>query len=101
MSNYTGIDFIGTNVGSGSKTYNINFCNELNSIKLKNKIKIFICKNYYSQINKKIKKNKNVEFILKPNFLSISFIRILWIQFILPFELKYFDIKKLYSPLNF
>ena len=101
MSNYTAVDFVGTNLGSGSKTYNINFCNELNSIKLKNKIKIFICKNYYSQINKKIKKNKNVEFILKPNFLSISFIRILWIQFILPFELKYFGIKKLYSPLNF
>ena len=101
MSNYTGIDFIGTNVGSGSKTYNINFCNELNSLQLKNKIKIFICKNYYSQINKEIKKNKNIKFILKPNFLSISFIRILWIQFILPFELKYFGIKKLYSPLNF
>ena len=60
MSNYTAVDFVGTNLGSGSKTYNINFCNELNSIKLKNKIKIFICKNYYSQINKKIKKNKNV-----------------------------------------
>jgi|694.fasta_scaffold21608_10 glycosyltransferase involved in cell wall biosynthesis len=101
MSNYIGIDFIGTNVGSGSKTYNINFCNELNSLQLKNKIKIFICKNYYSQINKEIKKNKNIKFILKPNFLSISFIRILWIQFILPFELKYFGIKKLYSPLNF
>lgn len=101
MSNYTAIDFIGTNVGSGSKTYNINFCNELNSLQLKNKIKIFICKNYYSQINKKIKKNKNIKFILKPNFLSISFIRIIWIQFILPFELKYFGIKKLFSPLNF
>jgi hypothetical protein len=36
------IDFVGTNVGSGSKTYNINFCNELNSLQLKKKIKIFI-----------------------------------------------------------
>ena len=95
------IDFVGTNVGSGSKTYSINFCNELNSLQLKKKIKIFICNNYYSQINKKIKKNKKVEFILKPNFLSIAFIRILWIQFVLPFELKYLGIKKLYSPLNF
>ena len=95
------IDFVGTNVGSGSKTYNINFCNELNSLQLKKKIKIFIFKNYYSQINNKIKKNKKVEFIFKPNFLSVGFIRILWIQFILPFELKYLGVKKLYSALNF
>lgn len=95
------IDFVGTNAGSGSKTYNINFCNELNSIKLKNKIKIFICKNYFFQIDKQIKKNKKIEFILKPNFLSIGYIRIFWIQFILPFELKYLGIKKLYSPLNY
>jgi len=95
------IDFVGTNVGSGSKTYNINFCNKLNSLKLKDKIIVFICKNYYSQIDKKIKQNKKVEFVSKPNFLSIGFIRILWIQFILPFELKYLGIKKLYSPLNF
>ena len=95
------IDFVGTNVGSGSKTYNINFCNELNSLRLKKKIKIFICKNYYSQINNKIKKNKKVEFIFKPNFLSVGFIRILWIQFVLPFELKYLGVKKLYSSLNF
>jgi hypothetical protein len=95
------IDFVGTNVGSGSKTYNINFCNELNSLQLKKKIKIFICKNYYPQINSKIKKNKQVEFIFKPNFYSVGFIRILWIQFILPFELKYLGVKKLYSSLNF
>ena len=25
------IDFVGTNTGSGTKTYNINFCNELNA----------------------------------------------------------------------
>ena len=95
------IDFVGTNIGSGSKTYNINFCNELNSLQLKKKIKIFICKNYYSQINNKLKKNKKVEFIFKPNFLSIGFIRILWIQFVLPFELRYLGVKKLYSSLNF
>jgi len=28
------IDFVGTNLGSGTKTYNINFCNELTSIDL-------------------------------------------------------------------
>ena len=32
-----GIDFVGTNLGSGAKTYNINFCNELNSMQLSEK----------------------------------------------------------------
>jgi len=101
MSDNIAIDFIGTNLSSGSKTYNINFCNKLNSLKLKNKVKIFICKNYYIQISNKSKKNKKIEFILKPNFFSIGFIKIFWIQFILPLELKILKIKKLYSPMNF
>jgi glycosyltransferase involved in cell wall biosynthesis len=95
------IDFVGTNLGSGSRSYNLNFCNELSFFQLKKNIKIFICKNYYSHLNYSIKKNRKIEIILKPNFLSIGIIRLLWIQFILPFELKYLGIKKLYSSLNF
>lgn len=95
------IDFIGTNVGSGSKTYNINFCNQLHFLKISKKITIFISKNYYLQMNNKIKNLNNLKFIIKPNFLSISFIRIFWIQFILPLELKILGIQKLYSPMNF
>lgn len=48
-----GIDLVGTNLGSGTKTYNINLCNELNSSKLLSNVKIFICKSYLSQIIKK------------------------------------------------
>ncbi|CAO6124440.1 RfaG Glycosyltransferase [Candidatus Pelagibacterales bacterium] len=94
-----GIDLVGTNLGSGTKTYNINFCNELNSLKFSSNIKIFICRNYLSQITKK--KNKRIKYLIKPNFLSISFFRLLWMQLILPFELKFLGIKKLYSPMNF
>jgi glycosyltransferase involved in cell wall biosynthesis len=101
MAENIAIDFVGTNIGSGSKTYSINFCNQLNSLKLKNKIKIFICKSYYSQVSKKIRQNKKIEFIIKPNFLSIGLIRVFWIQFILPFELKLLGINKLYSSLNY
>ena len=49
------IDLISTNLGSGTKTYNINLCNELNLLTSPSKIKIFICRSYLNQIKKKKK----------------------------------------------
>ena len=95
------IDFVGTNLGSGTKTYNINFCNELSSIDLTQNIKIFICKNYLKEIEREINENNQIEYIIKPNFLSITFLRLLWMQFIFPFQLKLMGVTKLYSPMNF
>jgi len=95
------IDFIGTNLGSGTKTYNINFCNQLNSLNLSQKIKIFICKNYLKEIIRDINENNQIEYVIKPNFLSITLFRLLWMQFIFPFQLKLMGVKKLYSPMNF
>jgi len=94
-----GIDLVGTNLGSGTKTYNINLCNELNTLKLSSNVKIFICKNYLPQIIQK--KNDKIEYLIKPDFLSITLFRFFWMQFIFPFELKLLGIKKLYSPMNF
>ena len=97
-----GIDFVGTNLGSGAKTYNINFCNELNSMQLSENFKIFICKSHLKQISGAIhNNNKKIQYIIKPNFLSIAFIKLIWMQFIFPFELKLLGVKKVYSPLNF
>ena len=95
------IDFVGTNLGSGTKTYNINFCNELTSIDLTQNIKIFICRNYLKEIEREINENNQIEYIIKPNFLSITFLRLLWMQFIFPFQLKLMGVTKLYSPMNF
>ena len=95
------IDFVGTNLGSGTKTYNINFCNELSSIDLTQNIKIFICKNYLKEIEREINENNQIEYVIKPNFLSITLFRLLWMQFIFPFQLKLMGVKKLYSPMNF
>ena len=95
------IDFVGTNLGSGTKTYNINFCNELTSIDLTQNIKIFICRNYLKEIEREINENNQIEYIIKPNFLSITFLRFLWMQFIFPFQLKLMGVTKLYSPMNF
>ena len=95
------IDFVGTNLGSGTKTYNINFCNELTSLDLTQNIKIFICKNYLKEIEGEIYENNQVEYVIKPNFLSITLFRLLWMQFIFPFQLKLMGVTKLYSPMNF
>jgi glycosyltransferase involved in cell wall biosynthesis len=94
-----GIDFVGTNFSSGTKTYIINFCNELNSLKSSSNIKIFICKSYLSQIEKI--KNKKIQYIIKSNFLSIAPLRFFWMQLIFPFELKLLGVNKLFSPMNF
>jgi len=95
------IDFVGTNLNSGTKTYNINFCNELNSQNIENETIVFICKNYVDQIDLNFKKNDKIRYIIKPNFLSITFLRLLWMQLVLPFELKFLGVKTLYSPMNF
>ena len=95
------IDFVGTNLGSGTKTYNINFCNQLNKVELTENIKIFICKSYLNHITLEINQNNRIEYIVKSNLLSITLLRLLWMQFILPFELKLQGVKKIYSPMNF
>ena len=94
------IDFVGTSLGSGTKTYNINFCNELNLLNHTQNIKIFICKNYLKEIDIDSIKNKQIEYIIKSNLLSITFFRLLWMQFIFPFHLKLLGVKKLFSPMN-
>ena len=94
------IDFVGTNLGSGTKTYNINFCKEIQKTKIKKEIFIFICKDYLNQIGK-VNNNLKIKYIIKPNFLSNIILRIIWMQLILPFELKLLGVKKLFSPMNF
>ena len=47
------IDMVGTNLRSGTRTYNINFCKHLSQKNLKNKIYIFVTCNYYNEIKKK------------------------------------------------
>ena len=95
------IDFVGTNVGSGTKTYNINFCNELESADLKEDFIIYLSKNYFNQIKFLENKNSRIKYIVKSNIFSNIFFRLFWMQFILPFELKIMGVKKLYSPMNF
>ena len=93
------IDMIGTALGSGTKTYNINFCKYLNRINKDQKIFVFLTKEYLEKINST--KNINITYIQKSSILTNIFLRILWMQFILPFELKKLKVIQLYSPMNF
>ena len=94
------IDFVGTNIGSGTKTYNINFCNELESFELKEDVIIYISKNYFNQVKFRQNKNLRIKYIIKSNIFSNTFFRLFWMQFILPFELKIMGVKKIYSQLK-
>ena len=94
----TAIDMIGTHLESGSKSYNLSFCEYINNESITQKIYVFITKNYLENIN--IKYNPNIKYIIKSKFLSNTFIRVLWMQFILPFELKKLNVNQLYSPMN-
>ncbi len=91
------IDLVGTNFESGTKTYNINFCKHLSKQKFKKKIYIFLTKNYHNELNIS---NPNIIFILKSNFFENTLLRILWMQLILPFELKKLKVEKFFAPMN-
>ncbi len=93
------IDFVGTNLGSGTKTYNINFCKELENTSTNNEFLIFVTESYFREI-KLFKKNPKIKYKIKSNILSKILPRLIWMQFIFPFELKIAGIKKLYSPMN-
>ena len=55
-------DFVGTNVGSGTKTYNINFLKEIELLSLREDIIIFLTKNYFQQLKKHVIQTLNVEW---------------------------------------
>ena len=93
------IDMVGTKIGSGTRTYNTNFCNYLNKINFKDDIYVFVSNNYIKEIINY--KNDQIKYIALPNFLSITILRLFWMQFILPFHLKILKIDCLFAPMNF
>ena len=93
----TAIDMVGTNLESGTKTYNLNFCKYLSKKDLNDVIYIFACNDFIREVQID---NLKIKFISKSNILKNIFMRILWMQFILPFELKFLKINQLYSPMN-
>lgn len=91
------IDFVGTNLESGTKTYNINFCKYLSKKKINKKIYIFITKNYFRELKTK---NPKISYVIKSNYLENPILRLLWMQLILPFELNKLKVEKFFAPMN-
>ena len=89
---------VGTDLSSGTKTYNLNFCKYLDTIILKEDAYIFLTKNYLKEIPKS--KNPKITYIVKSNIFSNVLFRLIWMQFFLPFELKKLKIEKFFSPMN-
>ncbi|MDC3053896.1 glycosyltransferase [Candidatus Pelagibacter sp.] len=94
------IDLVCTNNNSGSKTYNSKFLKYLSKLKIDDEITIYICESLYNSIKQDLSNNPNIYYEIKKNNLTKIFNRMLWMQFILPFDLKKKKINILYSPLN-
>tara|TARA_B100001063_G_C16751006_1_gene550288 strand:- start:962 stop:2086 length:1125 start_codon:yes stop_codon:yes gene_type:complete len=92
------IDMVATSLGSGTKTYNLNFCEYLNKLKINDKIFIFITKDYLRNIN--LNHNPNIKYIVKSSLLNNILLRMIWMQLILPIELKILKVNQLFSPMN-
>ena len=50
------VDFVVTELQSGTKTYNLNFCEELEGAEVKEEIYVYLTKNYYKKLKIKSKK---------------------------------------------
>ena len=93
------IDMIGTSLGSGTKTYNLNFCKYLNNLEIKDQVYIFISTNYFNDLS--TIHNPKIKYIIKSGLFSNIIFRFLWLQFFLPFKLRKLKVNKFYSPMNY
>ena len=94
------IDLVGTNLGSGTKTYNLKFLQKISKFNSHYKIYIFCCNDYTRYIDLNLI-SENIFIKAKPNFLSKNYIKLFWMQILFPFELFFLNIDKLFSPMNY
>ena len=85
---------------SGTLTYLKILLDQIAQAKFKKKIIIYLCEDLHNYAKNKNFK-KNIIFKVKPNFYSHFSLRILWVQILLPINLKVEKIQTLYSPMNF
>jgi glycosyltransferase involved in cell wall biosynthesis len=96
----TAFDLVCTNINSGSLTYIISLLQGIKKNPPKKKTYIFINKNIFDLHQDLIIKCKNLIIIKVPEFYTLSYFKIFWIQIVLPLQLKKLKVNKLLSPLN-
>ena len=95
------IDLVCTSKNSGTKTYNSNFCKSLSECLVEDYLVVYICNDLYKELKNELRINKNISYIIKSDILSITIFRIIWMQLILPFQLKKKNIDIIFSQMNF
>ncbi len=93
------LNLIGTNKNSGTKTFNLNFFKQIDLSSIDDKIIIYIPKSYINDTQ--IEFPKNIKFKIKSNLFENFFIRFMWMQLILPIDLKVNKVKVLFSSSNY
>tara|TARA_B110000014_G_C20083980_1_gene566742 strand:+ start:234 stop:1376 length:1143 start_codon:yes stop_codon:yes gene_type:complete len=92
-------NLVGTQKNSGTKTFNTNFFKEIVNFNHNEKIIIYVPKFYLS--NQSLVSSDKIKIIVKSELFDNFFIRFIWLQFILPIELKIKNIKVLFSSSNY
>ena len=92
-------NLLGTQKNSGTKTFNINFFKETINFDYNKKILVYIPKFYLNDIS--LKSSDKIKIIVKSELYNNFFIRFIWLQIILPIELKIKNVKVLFSSSNY
>ena len=93
------IDLVGTNLGSGTKTYNLKFLQKISKFNSHYKIYIFCCNDYTRYIDLNLI-SENIFIKAKPNFYLKITLSYFGCRFC--FHLNCFlNIDKLFSPMNY
>ena len=93
------LNLVGTKKNSGTKTFNLNFFKETNSLKGDEDIIVYILKSYL--FDKNFKFSNKIKIEVKSDILNNFIIRFFWMQFFLPVELKIKKVKVLFSSSNY
>ena len=92
-------NLVGTQKNSGTKTFNTNFLKEILNSNNDDQILIYNPKFYLN--NQAFKSSNKFKIIVKPDLFDNFFIRFIWLQFILPIELKIKNVRILFSSSNY
>ena len=93
------VNLVGTQRNSGTKTFNINLLKKIVRFNNDQRILVYIPKFYLNYQN--LRSSEKIKIIVKPNLFDNFFIRFIWLQLILPIELKIRNVKVLFSSSNY